>query len=868
MEHYYTLAIRYLQQNIRRTIVTILGVMLTAAVLYGGLNLAYCLLLQRRAELREEQDYELVLFTEDEDTIARILDDPKVKSAYLGPYYSDRRNTDVYVPYHSLKETEQGEALYSNALYINTVNPYRLHTMLHYMQKTYGVDGEYHEALAALYMQGENGSLTAVVILLVLLVAYFFSIIGVGIVRNGIHLSMLEQLRDYGNLRCIGSSKRQLKMIVYMQGFLEETIGAGLAVVPGILCSRLFAYEFQGILIEKVETVFHLLPMLVIYLMLLFDLYFIMDENVKLVMKMSPVAAVRGEYKLRNPKDTWKPGKQRGLWLWRRMFGVDGVYAFQNVVRNPLRFGRTVGAMLFGSAALIGIGAWIHSMYIGYARTFEEARYYQIYTCNILDDSETVTMAANSLPSVADLETLTKHPEITAAKRMYVADTYLPEDSSRDTHYTKDYLATDSGREEVELRKQVLADDSSLNLNYLRSVSCFGYDAEDIKRCQPALTAGTLDVSPQGVILVNQTKAYNENPYSHQQDDQYDYFFMEYLNYQVGDTIRMMDPAELHRRLDEPLEELHREQYTVLSEIAALDSDYNEQHTLEEYDIQGWFENLTPKNAYFMEVEDSYRQREKELIRQVREQMENEDCYRTYVIEGIVSEDENLRYDLGSALRVIMPIETYCDLTGTDASQPTGFMYHTDRILPDVTEFDTILSNASFESMKGSVFYVDGWQHSVSGLVTHTSELYFQTVWMAREHMQYLTAGVTAVTFLFFMFALNTINTTASNLYLRRGEFSQLRVIGVSKRHLMRMVMLEGVIQVMIADAVGMVIGGVLSYVVFLPLRVAWQLRYYYPVGMAVFSVLLTLLIMCGAIYVPLRRMSHDLSEDLRMGEE
>ena len=866
MEHYYTLAIRYLQQNMRRTIVTILGVVLTAAVLYGGLNLAYCLLLQRRVELREEQDYELVLFTEDEDTIARIIDDPKVKSAYLGPYYSDRRNRGVYVPYHSLNGNEQEEALYPNALYINTVNPYRLRAMLHYMQQTYGVDGEYHEALAELYMQGENGSLTAVVILLTLLVAYIFSIIGVGIVRNGIHLSMLEQIRDYGNLRCIGSSKRQLKMIVYMQGFLEETIGVGLGTGLGVLCSRLFAYVFGGILIERVETSFHLLPMLVIYIMFLFDLYFIMDENVRLVMKMSPVAAIRGEYKLRNKREALKPGNRHFLRILNRIFGVDGVYAFQNVVRNPLRFVRTIGAMILSVAALIGIGAWIHSMYTGAFRALEEARYYQIYTCNVLDDNETTATVESSLPSAENLERLANDPAIAVAKRMYAASTCLPEDAARNIHYTGEYLATDSGRDEAEILSQVRDGNSSLNLNYLRSVSCFGYDTEDIRRCQPVLTAGTLDVSPQGVILVNRTEAYKENPYSHRENDQYDHFFMEYLDYQVGDTIRLMDIAELHRRLDGPLEELYRERYAALSEIAALGSEYNEQHHLEEYDIQGWFPDLTPKNAYYMEVEDAYRQRENALIAQVREQMESDDCYRTYVIEGIVSEDENLRYGFeGPTLRVIMPIETYCDLTGLDVSQPTGFMYHTDRLFPDVSELYYILY---YESAKESVLDVDGWQHSISGSIRFLSDSYFETAWAARDHGKYLIAGVTAAAFLILMFALNTINTTASNLYLRRGELAQLRVIGVSKRHLMKMVMLEGLIQVVIADAVGMVIGGGLSYTVFFVLRVVWQIRYYYPVGMSVFCVILTLLIMCGSIYVPLRRMSNELSEDLRMGAE
>ena len=55
--------------------------------------------------------------------------------------------------------------------------------------------------------------------------------------------------------------------------------------------------------------------------------------------------------------------------------------------------------------------------------------------------------------------------------------------------------------------------------------------------------------------------------------------------------------------------------------------------------------------------------------------------------------------------------------------------------------------------------------------------------------------------------SLNIINTTASNLYLRRQEFAQLRAIGVSVRELRKMVMLEGVISVICANVVGDVLG-------------------------------------------------------------
>ena len=250
---YYMLAIRYLKQNIRRSVITVTGVALVVMVLYAGLNLAYSLLLNKRAEERAKQDYEIVLFTEDEDMVRQILADDRVKTAYLGPYYNSRYG--------------QEEMLYPNALYINTVNPYRMNATFTYFTQTYGIKGKYHDRLAELYLQGTDGTLAAVVILFILLSSYIFAVLGVGIVRNAIHLSMLEHIRDYGNLRCIGSSKLQLKHLVFLQGLCLELCG----ILPGIMLGTGVSMAVEEVLrrreVIEFEAGFHLVPAIVVCMM-------------------------------------------------------------------------------------------------------------------------------------------------------------------------------------------------------------------------------------------------------------------------------------------------------------------------------------------------------------------------------------------------------------------------------------------------------------------------------------------------------------------------------------------------------------------------------------------------------------------------
>lgn len=149
MENYKRLSIRYLKLNKRRSIVTVLGVATAVMVLYLLLNLGWSRLLKERKNLRQIQDYEVVLFTETGEQIEQITGDDRVKSASVGQYHDD----DYYNP-----------KTYQNALYINTKNPYRLKKIFDQLCSTYDVKGELNIPIARTYLQGEDGSLIEVII--------------------------------------------------------------------------------------------------------------------------------------------------------------------------------------------------------------------------------------------------------------------------------------------------------------------------------------------------------------------------------------------------------------------------------------------------------------------------------------------------------------------------------------------------------------------------------------------------------------------------------------------------------------------------------------------------------------------------------
>lgn len=827
MTSYIMLAMKYFQQNRKRSLVTVIGATITVLVLYTGLNLAYSFLLHTREAEREKQNYEFVLLTEAETDIEAILTDSRIKSAYVGSYYE--RHT---------------ETVYSNALYINTTNPYRMNATMNDLEEVYGISGRYNSALASLYMQGQDGSFVAVIILFILLVCYIFAIFGVGIVRNAIQLSMLENIRDYGNLRCIGSSGHQLKRIVFLQGLIMEGLGIILGSILGAVASGITGMVLKRSGIVDMQTGFHFLPFVVITMVFIFDLFFIMGENVKLVTRMSPVAAIRGEYEIKVPKT--KEGKRHVLRpLIQKLLGIDGEYAFQNVVRNPRRFRRTIFTLVFGITAFMGIVSIAHSFATMERKRLEEYKYYQLYFENVLENDETIEMVEASLPSVKNLAELSDLEKITDAKRMYSAKTYTLSPEVVYSHMSEAFLETNTGQNVESLYAASQKEEPSpLASSILRGVACYGYDETDIMRYQPVLVDGTLEVSPQGIILINQIRTESKYEDVVTGADLYETVQVAYTDYKIGDTIELLDIGELHRRLDDSLVKLREEYYNAVWELGQDSGDYEQAVTA---------------------LENEYSEKRRLLIAECEQQLTVEGFYKIYTIEGIVSEDVNLsaRSYSDGILRVIMPRGTYFELTGTSEAEPTGMMFHVREGFLGSRQLERTITTINQSNMEPDV---NAWLRS-SYDSTYNVSGYMGLLQEVKSMLGILVGAFMVVLFILLMFALNTINTTASNLYLRRKEFAQLRVIGVSKRRLMRIVMLEGVIEAFIADVIGIGIGMGLCYGLFRILDVMiplYRCEFYFPYGMAVVGVILSVLLLCGSIYLPLKGLGNNLADGLK----
>lgn len=800
MNNYRILAVRYLKMNKRRSIVTVMGVAVAVIVLYMLLNLGWSAVLNERKKIRKENDYEIVLFTENQNQMKQIMSDDKVKNASVGQYY----DYNYFEP-----------KMYNNALYINTKKPYHMERILEELCSTYGVEGKTNYELSIMYFQVGNGEPMILILLAVPLISFIFAIFGVGIVRNSIQLSVLEQIKDYGNLRCVGASKGQLKTVVYIEGAILEIIGMILGIVIGTIGSMIVGY------FVKWDAGFHFLPVIPIAIAFLGDLFFAMEENCKVIVNMTPISAIRGEYRIR--KEKIKARKQS---VFGKMFGIEGDYAYKSIMRNPGRFHKTVWALGIGIAMYIAISAIGSSLNYIIRDAQDMYQYFHVYYENMLEPTTTADEVKSHLPSTEVLKQISDLEEVEEAKRIYSAKVLLADIDSYYRCFTEEYKTETMMGGVLTYQYQAVKDGTIQRGFLISEIPVYGYDEEDYARYQTVLADGTLDVSEDGIVLVNYGKAAKENPESAAEIEMME---VQYTDFKVGDTVDIVDMARSRPIILEKIEKLTEEYEAEKKRLSdLLDGDDNIAKELSSLETEYW-------------------EARNQTVEECREQMIREGFYKTYTIEGIVNSDVN-RGGYFEEPKFILPLERYYALTGTDDSVVTGMQYHFNKF--PVGKFGRIIP------FDNDDFYFECGQSE-----------YLELMYGMQNVRYWLLGFLLFVVFIVMMTSFNIINTTAGNLHLRRKEFAQLRVLGISKKRLLKMVLLEGVITVIAANVLGIFIGGGLSFAVFrLIITTLFGYTYQFPFVAVLLGILISAGILCGSIYVPLKRMKQDMAADLSVG--
>ena len=872
MNSYKELGNRYLKQNKRRAVITILGCVIVAAVLYAFLNLVFDWIYSERTRAREKADYEIEILSEDINVLESIVNEDFVRSAYFG------------------KACDDSDAVYGNALYITVKNVFWVKQNNKYIRDNYNVTTRLNNQVLWTYGMDDVG-LAYLIFALSLFVAYIFAIIGIGIIRNGIQLAALERIKDYGNLRCIGATKKQIRAVVFREAFFQETIGVLGGIIVGFFVSIPLALS------EEMLVGFHIIPAIVIFLTFYFDLYFAIGDGVKAVLSVSPVEAVRGSFCIRNRKI-----RKRTSGIWALIFGVEGDYAYKNIRRNNGRFLKTVIAMSFGLGTVVVIGAFLGIILKCIAMENKDAGYYQHYieadTLGVLTGDE----LKSQLYSKEALEIISGASGISNPKYIYKDNIYFAERSFMFDHmnpdlgrseytgngvYDEAYIAELYGGEkwytERDRFENVMRDyrisgkglidysefESVYNEDYKNkdmikstvrgnvvgiisntNIKVYGYDVEDFSRYEEYLLDGTTDLSENGVLLINQADLYlNEEAIGLTDEDYIDYMpekeVFNLTDLRVGDEITIADPTEMDKLISE--ERAKAEDYD--ESIRAKRDEWDKEHK-NDVDENG-VENPYPENPSFIKTFGKYW-----IIESARQQLVEEGKTKTYVIEGIVSLDPNRGV---TEPTIVLPLNNYFEMTGKDENDFVGFQFHISNI------FSSDFAKTDFRNaLNDNVITVEDFSYSEAERSRYIEKL--EGLTDATKEIAVIGALILVI---ILVSAFNTMNTAISNLNLRRNEFAQLRALGMTKRSLLKAVILEGGIVWIVSSIIGIIGGLIVEYFIHIDLfRYIIATDFYIPWIPIIVAILLEFIVLCGTNIITIRDMKLDIAEELTKSGE
>ncbi len=770
MEKYSNISKLYLKYQKKRTILTICGVALAVGVLFIILTLYFSNFISKRDVLRKEENYEIVFIPENEGQLAAILNDDNVKSAYKGQYYIN--SNAGYI---------------NNALFVNTKNPYRINKIFKEITEKYNVEGEINNKLASYYLQGDRGDTTYIVFIMFLFLAVIFAIIGVGIIRNSIQLNTLEQIKDYGILRCVGATRQQLQNIIFLMGFWQELAGLILGIVLGFPIAVAIGAG------TGIKAGLHIVPIIFVLVAFFGDLYFVMKENSKVVKKISPVEAVRGNLKVRKTKI-----KARKRGIFGRIFGMEGEYAYKSLMANKGRFYKSVATFALGIAAFIILSVVSYSISDMENDMLEMYGEYQLYYSGTASVKEDIDTTKSHLPDYDTLLQMSKDECVKSVKAVYMAAIPVVDPDTYYSRYDKDYIEKTPIGDMLE--GHINSDELFSGKLYFGEVTLYGCDDEELKAYEDLLLEGTLDVSDKGIIVTKQVMTMVE---SEEDEDTLDAKICTYNDYELGDTIELVNFPEMKELYLKRLNELRKTK---------------EKTTWEE---------------------------ESKLYVKCWQEMIDEGRYETYTVEGIVQYDKD-KVHSGVTTGVILPLDKYFKMTGLSEAESTGVKF----------KIGEKISKTFFDLYSGMLATNDaGWYSD------------YIDMRYAIEKMRKVNGYILMfILFITAMSSVNIINTSAGNLHIRRKELAQLRVLGISKKRLSYMVLLEGIITAITAN----VIGDILGFVFMKPLASSYfyifKLDLKYPIAAAVIGFVVSTAIFCGSLFVQIRRMGNDVLENLNAG--
>nr|MBP3259043.1 ABC transporter permease [Bacilli bacterium] len=208
----------------------------------------------------------------------------------------------------------------------------------------------------------------------VIIIVIIIIVTSVFCIKNSFDISITEKIKQYGMLKSIGSTQKQIKKNVYYEATILGLFGIPLGVLLGFLASfilMIISNLFVKDLIQvDLSFSFSWLATLAAIVLGVVTVYLSALSSARKASKVSPIESIRNSGSIKiNPKKIKSPK------FINKIFGVGGVISYKNLKRNKKKYRTTVISIIVSVFTFVALSSFMDIIFRSIKEDFQTTEF-------------------------------------------------------------------------------------------------------------------------------------------------------------------------------------------------------------------------------------------------------------------------------------------------------------------------------------------------------------------------------------------------------------------------------------------------------------------------------------------------------------
>ncbi len=208
-------------------------------------------------------------------------------------------------------------------------------------------------------------------------------------IRNSFDISITEKIKQYGMLRSVGATKKQIRRNVFFEATILGLIGIPLGLILGAFASYLLVIVSNFFLVDmltqglKLVLSYSWVAMLVAVLLGFVTIYLSALKSAYKASKVSPIDSIRNSSDIKIKAKKIKSPKLIG-----KIFGVGGDISYKNLKRNKKKYKTTVISIVVSVSIFIALSYFMNATFSEVSRMIGANDYNIFLQYNVTRDEQ------------------------------------------------------------------------------------------------------------------------------------------------------------------------------------------------------------------------------------------------------------------------------------------------------------------------------------------------------------------------------------------------------------------------------------------------------------------------------------------------